>query len=153
MDNRLRADDRGGKGCGLWTRRPAQCSMAGPGTLGPASGRRAFSLVELLVVIAIVGVLVALLLPALGRAREAARRTICSNNLRQLGLAVLGYEAAVGKLPPGGIAGENPRPTIAYGRFDPRSGPMLSWAVLVMPFFEEAALAEQFDTSRSVFEQ
>lgn len=113
----------------------------------------AFTLVELLVVIAIIGALVSLLLPAVQAAREAARRTSCVNNLRQLGLAVLNYESTHGTLPPAGIIDENPHPTGADGRFDSRRGKMFSWIVLILPHIEQEALHDQFDFNKNVLSQ
>lgn len=116
-------------------------------------GRAGFTLVELLVVIAIIAILVSLLLPAVNAAREAARRMQCSNNIRQIALATIAYEAARRRLPPSGLVGENPEADITAGRFDPRSGQMLSWAVLILPQLEEETLFARFDLTRSALEQ
>jgi len=91
--------------------------------------RRAFTLVELLVVIAIIGVLVALLLPAVQAAREAARRSSCSNNLKQIGLGLHNYHDNHLQLPPAGMSVGND----------------FSWAVLILPQIEQENLYEAFD--------
>jgi prepilin-type N-terminal cleavage/methylation domain-containing protein/prepilin-type processing-associated H-X9-DG protein len=117
--------------------------------------RRAFSLVELLIVVAIVGILIALLLPAIQAAREAARRTHCTNNLKQIALATLNYTEAHGELPPSGIVEAK---TLFLGSreypvFDQKSGNMFSWAVLILTHLEESNLYSQFDLTRSILDQ
>ena len=96
------------------------------------TSRCGFTLVELLVVIAIIGVLVGLLLPAVQAAREAARRMQCSNNLKQLGLAVLNYESAMGRLPPheGGTCCNVPG----------TNNSTLSGIVMLLPYIEQDPL-------------
>ena len=115
----------------------------------------AFTLVELLVVIAIIGILIAMLLPAVQQARESGRRITCVNNLRQLALATQNYTDVYKKLPPSGIVAKKELTygTITYPVFDQLSGKMFSWAVTLLPFLEEGNLYDQFDLSRSVLEQ
>ena len=102
--------------------------------------RSAFTLVELLVVIAIIGVLVALLLPAVQAAREAARRSSCSNNLRQIALAVHNYESVVGTLPASTIVNLNTTSTTNN----------LAWGVhgRILHFLEQGNLYDQVDISQ-----
>ncbi len=90
--------------------------------------RRGFTLVELLVVIAIIGILIALLLPAIQAAREAARRTQCGNNLKQIGLALQNYHDVKLTFPPGAIY-EGPCCT-------PQT--WVNWAIAILPYFENA---------------
>jgi prepilin-type N-terminal cleavage/methylation domain-containing protein len=104
---------------------------------GRVWGRSGFTLVELLVVIAIVGALVGLLLPAVQSAREAARRTQCVNNLRQIGLAIVNHHDARLRLPVHSTGA-----VTAGGR----SGPGLtSLLVGILPYAEETALAQSID--------
>ena len=100
-----------------------------------------FTLVELLVVIAIIGILIALLLPAVQSAREAARRMQCSNKLRQIGLAVLNYESQHKVFPPGGIT----KTTTCRIEGDWTTSNMSSWTVMILPFLEESARYDEYN--------
>ena len=101
--------------------------------------RNGFTLVELLVVIAIIGILVALLLPAVQAAREAARRTQCQNNLKQMTLGLLGFHDLEKKFPQGiyGASSSTPSPY----NFFPEDG--LGWATKILPLIEEQAVSDR----------
>jgi prepilin-type N-terminal cleavage/methylation domain-containing protein/prepilin-type processing-associated H-X9-DG protein len=105
--------------------------------------KRAFTLIELLVVIAIIGVLIALLLPAVQAAREAARRTQCVNNLKQLGLAMHNYHSAVGSFPIGtmGIRSFNGY-TLGTTTNNRRT-----WAFMILPYLEQGPLFQSINFS------
>lgn len=103
-------------------------------------GARGFTLVELLVVIAIIGILVALLLPAVQSARESSRRTACSNNLKQLGIAAHMHSDARGRFPPGVqiIGGSAGMTDVLSAYRTPGFGP--NWAVFMLPYVEQQPL-------------
>jgi prepilin-type N-terminal cleavage/methylation domain-containing protein len=123
------------------------CRCLGSAPQQAAERRGAFTLVELLVVVAIIGVLVALLLPAIQAAREAARRMTCRNHLRQVGLAALHYESQERRFPPGFLGSvdfSNPR-----ARQDADGRPHQWTGVLVhlLPHLEAPAIYDRFTTS------
>lgn len=96
--------------------------------------RHGFTLVELLVVIAIIGILVSLLLPAVQAAREAARRSACLNNMKQIALAIHNFESSKGSLPNG-------------SSYTSQTGPYTTWAAEILPQLELQAVYDQFDFS------
>lgn len=97
--------------------------------------RRGLTLIELLVVVAIVGLLVAMLLPAVQSARESARRTQCANNLRQQALGIHGYHTSVGSLPPSRITDHK-----------------ATWNVLILPHVEQVAFFGEWDLRLCVYD-
>jgi prepilin-type N-terminal cleavage/methylation domain-containing protein/prepilin-type processing-associated H-X9-DG protein len=111
-------------------------SAAQPGSKREVSGRKAgFTLIELLVVVAIIGIAIALLLPARRSVRPAAYRSQCCNNLKQIALALMSYEADYHALPPAFTV-------------DALGKPMHSWRTLILPYLEQKPLYQRIDLSK-----
>ncbi|MGI6416696.1 MAG: DUF1559 domain-containing protein [Thermoguttaceae bacterium] len=109
-----------------------------------SSPARGFTLVELLVVIAIIGILIALLLPAVQAAREAARRSQCTNNLKQIGLAMHLHHDTKKMFPPGVASGEN----TGSAKDKPATPNECTWIAFTYPFIEQTALDAQIDWTK-----
>ena len=108
------------------------------------SRRRGFTLIELLVVIAIIAILIALLVPAVQKVRDAAARTQCANNLKQCGLALHGYHDTAKRMPPGSSA------DIAPWKTPPTAADALwgsSWMVFILPYVDQTALSNSWQFS------
>ena len=113
----------------------------------PRRSKRGFTLIELLVVIAIIGVLVSLLLPAVQQAREAARRSQCKNNLKQIGLALHNYHDAFNQFPPSMIF-ETPILTARGNR--PQRANGWAWTAFILPYVDQAPLYNMINFSASL---
>ncbi|MES2789333.1 MAG: DUF1559 domain-containing protein [Planctomycetota bacterium] len=112
-----------------------------------SSLRVGFTLIELLVVIAIIAVLIGLLLPAVQQAREAARKTQCRNNLKQLGLAFHGYHDTYGMFHKGGYGGGLGSSTL-YESVNAKACRIVSWGTAILPYMDQAPLYNKFDFSK-----
>lgn len=120
----------------------------------PRSPRRGFTLIELLVVIAIIAILVALLLPAVQQAREAARRSSCKNNLKQIGLALHNYHDVHNTFPPGWIGARNNAHNTGLDTTDAagfRGG--FGWATMLLPALEAGNLYDRFNFNQPMADQ
>jgi prepilin-type N-terminal cleavage/methylation domain-containing protein/prepilin-type processing-associated H-X9-DG protein len=103
-----------------------------------------FTLVELLVVIAIIGILIGLLLPAINAARESARRTSCTNNIKQIGLALINYHEELGMFPPGYRSNQK------YNDGSTDTSPGWAWSAFILPNMEEKAAFKSINLSLPV---
>ncbi len=114
--------------------------------------RGGFTLIELLVVIAIIAVLISLLLPAVQSAREAARRAQCTNNMKQIGLAIANYESAVGCIVSGYISVTGPLPVLGVPGYNPDpqtgdNGPGWGWLAMLLPQLEQGTLSNAINVN------
>ena len=118
--------------------------------------RAGFTLVELLVVIAIIGILIGMLLPAVQNVREAARRTSCANNLKQLGIAIQNYESAFKQLPPGYQSTPTSDGVVPTGVYIDSStwdaSPGWGWAAHLLPYLEANNVANRISLGREIWD-